>query len=202
VIGEPPSSGVVKLTRRPESWDSMEVMVGAEGGGRLSVPKVAVTVFAAVIETVQVLVCIWLQPLQLVNSDPELGVAVRVTLVPSSNAAEHELPQLMPDGELVTDPEPAPALLTVRVAVGPPFVGVKVAVTVFVAVIETVQVLACIWLQPLQLVNSDPSLGVAVRVTLAPSSNSAEHELPQLMPDGELVTDPEPSPALLTVRVG
>jgi len=37
---------------------------------------------------------------------PELGVAVRVTVVPAANSAEHEVPQEMPAGALVTVPSP------------------------------------------------------------------------------------------------
>ena len=44
-------------------------------------------------------------------------MAVRVTVEPSPYLAEHPEPQLIPAGELVTTPEPVPALLTVRVCV-------------------------------------------------------------------------------------
>jgi hypothetical protein len=40
---------------------------------------------------------------------------VSVTDVPSANAAEQVAPQSIPAGELVTEPEPVPALLTVNV---------------------------------------------------------------------------------------
>jgi hypothetical protein len=42
------------------------------------------------------------------------GVAVRTTVVPGLNDAEHVLPQLIPGGELVTVPIPDPVSVTVN----------------------------------------------------------------------------------------
>jgi hypothetical protein len=42
------------------------------------------------------------------NTEPVAGDSVRVTRVPSSNACEHVPPQSIPDGLLVTEPEPDP----------------------------------------------------------------------------------------------
>src|SRR5947208_1387204 len=42
------------------------------------------------------------------------GTSLRTTGVPSSNRAEHPVPQAMPGGSLVTDPEPVPRSSTVR----------------------------------------------------------------------------------------
>ena len=42
------------------------------------------------------------------------GVAVRTTVVPGLNDAEHVLPQLIPGGELVTVPIPDPVSETVN----------------------------------------------------------------------------------------
>jgi len=47
-----------------------------------------------------------------VNVEPDAGVAVSTTWVPSSNWAVHVLPQLIPLGELVTVPEPDPLSVT------------------------------------------------------------------------------------------
>ena len=69
------------------------------------------------------------------NVEPAAGVAVSVTSVPSLNDAAQVAPQLIPAGELVTEPEPVPAFVTVSVCV-----AVKVAVTVWSALIVTVQV--------------------------------------------------------------
>jgi hypothetical protein len=54
-------------------------------------------------------------PDQPLNNEPELGVAVSVTRVPSLNFAEQVPPQAIPDGELVTVPDPDPDLATVKV---------------------------------------------------------------------------------------
>jgi len=42
------------------------------------------------------------------NVEPVLGVAVSVTAVPLAKFAEHVVPQVMPVGELLTDPVPVP----------------------------------------------------------------------------------------------
>jgi hypothetical protein len=73
--------------------------------------KVAVTVVAAVIGTVQVPVPEQPPPLQLVKLEPVAAVAVRVTEV--LKLAEQVEPQLMPLGLLVTVPLPLPAGVTV-----------------------------------------------------------------------------------------
>jgi hypothetical protein len=52
-----------------------------------------------------------------VNVEPAVAVAVSVTIVPEANDAEQVAPQSIPAGELVTEPEPVPALLTVSVCV-------------------------------------------------------------------------------------
>src|SRR5207302_1723940 len=77
--------------------------------------KLAVTDRAALMVTVQVVPEAASQPLQPVNVDPVAGVAVRVTTVPLSKAAEQVAPQLIPAGSEVTVPLPVPALVTVRV---------------------------------------------------------------------------------------
>lgn len=51
-------------------------------------------------------------PLQPVNVDPAVDVAVSVTAVDAAKLAEHVAPQLMLPGEPVTVPVPAPALVT------------------------------------------------------------------------------------------
>src|SRR3954452_166220 len=89
------------------------------------------------------------QPLQLLKVEPEAGAAVSATEVPSSNAAEQVTPQLIPDGELVTVPDPAPVLETVRVR-WTGGVSEKLAVTDRFAFIATVHWLPLTESQPLQ----------------------------------------------------
>ena len=58
---------------------------------------------------------------------------------------------------------------------------------------------------PDQLPNVEPLLGVAVSVTVVPSTKCAVHvpvDGPQSMPTGTLVTTPLPLPAGMTVNVG
>ena len=84
----------------------------------------------------------------------------------------------------------------------PPVVGVatKVAVTELADVIVRTQGLVPLQ-SPDHPENDDPLAAVAVRVTLVPDTNDAEHVVPQLIPEGELVIVPVPPPAKVTVRV-
>ena len=54
-------------------------------------------------------------PLQPANSEPEAGVAVKLTTVSLGKLAEQVAPQEIPAGELVTVPVPVPVSVTVRV---------------------------------------------------------------------------------------
>jgi hypothetical protein len=80
-----------------------------------------VTVVAAVIVTTQVLVPVHPPPLQPVNVEPVVGVAVNVIGVPLGKLAEQVGWQLMPAGLLVTVPVPAPDSVTVSVGSTLPF---------------------------------------------------------------------------------
>ena len=55
------------------------------------------------------------------NMEPELGVAVSVTAVPLANVPPHVVPQLIPEGLLVTFPFPVPVLCTVSWKLGGTF---------------------------------------------------------------------------------
>jgi hypothetical protein len=72
--------------------------------------NVAVTDSSALIVTVQVPVPEQPAPDQPANVEPESGLAVSVTIEPTAKLAEHVPPQSIPDGELVTVPEPNPFL--------------------------------------------------------------------------------------------
>jgi hypothetical protein len=160
--------------------------------------NVAVTVVFAVIVTEQAAVPVQ-APDHPAKVDPAAGVAVRLTVAPLSKFAEQLVPQLIPEGVLVTVPAPVPAGVTVRVNEAPAVLNV--AVTAVFAFIVTVQ-LAVPVQAPDQPANVDPVPGVAVRVTLEPTENEALQVDPQSIPPGELVTDPLPVPASETLRSG
>jgi hypothetical protein len=84
-------------------------------------------------------------------------------MVPETYGAAHVVPQLMPAGELVTPPVPAPTTVIPRVNR-----GAKVAVTELLAPIATVHELVPAQPDPLHPVKADPRSGDAVRVTLVP----------------------------------
>ena len=79
--------------------------------------KVAVTVVAAETVTTHDPVPEHPPPLQPVKVEPAAAVAVNVTAVPLAKLTAQVAPQLIPAGELVTVPPPAPAGVTVRVKV-------------------------------------------------------------------------------------
>jgi hypothetical protein len=105
-------------------------------------------------------------PLQPANAEPDPGVAVKVTLDPELNRAEQVAPQLIPAGELVTDPEPVPVRPTLIVNCGGG-AGLKVAVTLWLD--ESVTLHAPVPEQaPLHPPNTEPEAGVAARLTAVP----------------------------------
>ena len=77
----------------------------------------AVTVRAAFIVTTQVVLEVESQPIQLRKVDPPFGIAVSVTVAPTTKLALQILGQTIPEGELVTVPvPPVPPIVTVRIA--------------------------------------------------------------------------------------
>src|SRR2546428_11767983 len=136
-----------------------ETVWACEGFGK----KVAVTDWAAFIVTTQLPVPLHPAPLQLPNTDPLAGTAVKVTCVPLANAALHIAPQLIPAGLLVTVPLPLPVFVTVRM-----YNCVKLAFTDLAALMVTVQAAPETVSHPLQPVKMEPRAGVAVRVTAVP----------------------------------
>jgi hypothetical protein len=159
--------------------------------------NVAVTVFAAVIVAVQTFPDTEVHPLQLEKNDPASGAAVSVTDVggevlcteavhPSVEPVVQEMPPP------VTVPRPAPDVFAVRSQV----VGWNVAVTVFAAVIDTVQTFPATLAQPDdQDLNREASSGVAVSVTLPPfatiSVQSPVDPVAQAMPAPVTVPFPD-----------
>ena len=159
--------------------------------------KVAVTVFAALIRTVQVVAVPPQAPVQPAKIAPVVGVATRVTVAFCAKAPEQTvapLPQLIAPIPPVTPPLP----VTVTVNGSP---AVKVAVTVRATSIVRVQVVPVPVqeLVPVQPVKAKPSLGVAVSVTVEPAGSTAEHVA------GPEQSIPRPStlpvPAIVTVKL-
>ncbi len=159
--------------------------------------NVAVTVLAVLMLTTQVLVVPVQAPDQPPKVEPLADAASSVTELFSAKAELQVAPQLMPDGLLTTVPLPVPALVTVSVG-GPP---TNVAVTVLAVLMLTTQVLVVPVQAPDHPPKVEPLAGAAVSVTEVFSAKLALHVVPQLMPDGLLVTVPLPVPALVTVSV-
>jgi hypothetical protein len=124
------------------------------------------------------------------NLEPDLAVAVNVTVVPLANDALQDELQLTPEGELLIVPAPLPALCTVSFSR-----GLNVAVTEVLAFRVTLQVDVPPH-APDQPENTEPDLGIAVSVMDVPLENLALHETAQLMPVGLLVMVPDPPPVL------
>ena len=187
---------VVKLLPVGLSLKSCSTCVGPADGPEAAVSKVAVTDLSLSIVTVQVVPVH--APDHPVKFEPEAEVAVNVTCAPAANAALHVLPQLIPDGLEVTEPDPDPVFVTVSVFVGAAAI-VKIALTVLSLSIVRVQVVPVH--APLQLVNVAPWLGVAVSTTRSASEYRAVHVAPQSIPDGFELTVPVPLPDFVTVNV-
>jgi len=130
--------------------------------------KVAVTLIGPATDTVQVPVPEQPLPLQPLNDDPPLGVAVSVTESLRASAVEVQAGlQEIPPIELVTSPVPAPPRVTVTEYAG---AAAKVAVTDVSATSVTVQVPVPVHPPPLQPVKDQPLPGAADRVTCVPDA--------------------------------
>jgi len=88
-----------------------EALKFATGAMILNVAVTVVSTFKVMVQVVPV--PLQPPPDQPANDDPGLGAAVMVSTVPTLYDAVQTLPQLIPDGELVTVPVPVPALVTV-----------------------------------------------------------------------------------------
>src|ERR1017187_42768 len=165
-------------------------MVTVRGYVGASVKAVVQFLAAAVTNTVS----FRQSPLQPAKVDPAAGLGIRVMNVPPAKGAEQMAPQLIPAGREMTSPEPLPPLMTVTV---PRLLNVAVHL---LPVSDTVT-LPELLQSPLQPANVDPPAGVGVRATVVPTAKGKEQVLPQLIPDGEEVTVPEPVPLFVTVRV-
>ncbi|HSR97549.1 MAG TPA: hypothetical protein VLM79_10885, partial [Kofleriaceae bacterium] len=113
------------------------------------------------------------------------------------NIAEHVVPQLIPAGLEVIEPEPGPSCVTVSVNRW----SVNVAVTAVAAVIVVVQGAVPVQPPPDHPVNVESADVAAVSVTAWLKLKGAAHVVPQLIPAGFDVTVPVPLPARVTVSV-
>ena len=159
--------------------------------------KLAVTVVSAASVTWHVPVPVHPPPDQPVKTDPAFAEAVSVICVPTANDSLHLLLlalQLIPAGLLTTWPAPAPASVTVRVAV----CAVNIAVTLSAVFIVTVHVPVPLHPAPPQPAKVEPLAGAAVSTTCEPLAKLALHAAPQLIPEGLLVTVPDPLPPTAT----
>lgn len=103
----------------------------------------------------------------------------------------------MAAGELTTFPDPVPVFVTVKVYCG---AGENVAVTPTADVPTLIEQVPVPVHAPLHPVKMDVgATAVAVSTTVAPLLKLAEHVAPQLIPAGELLTEPDPVPARVTV---
>ena len=132
-------------------------------------------------------------PVQPVKADPTAGVAVKVTTAPWGYSSEQSSPQSIP-GNDVTTPTPVPVFTTVN-----SLSDWNVAVTVLAVSTVTMQLPTPKQPPPDQPVNVDPADAAAASVTNCPLRYPSVQSAPQLIPEGELVTVPSPSPALETV---
>jgi hypothetical protein len=105
------------------------------------------------------------------------------------------LPQLIPDGDDVTAPDPVPVRVTLNANVE---AVLNVAVTARAAVMETVHAPVPEHAPP-QPANVEPLAAAAVRVTDVPLEKFALQADPQFTPDGFEVTVPAPVPAFVTL---
>src|SRR5580704_16372088 len=119
---------------------STERLVGNTAATSVRLPavlatKLAVTVVAALSDRVQPSMPLHPPPDQPAKVEPLEAAAVRAICVPVSKLAAQVAPQLIPDGELVTVPEPPPVSATDSI-LGVTFF-LKVAVTLVSAVTVT-----------------------------------------------------------------
>ena len=149
--------------------------------------NVAVTVFAMVIEAVQLVPDTLEQPDQYLKIESAPGAATRVMLPPFATGSVQSplapLSQAIP-GPL-TVPVPVPPATAVRRYVA----GWNVAVTAFAPVMETVQLVPDALVQPDHDLKIASAAGVAVSVTLAPFASTA------LQPSGVAALHPIPDPS-------
>jgi hypothetical protein len=168
--------------------------------------KVACTVFAAFILTVQLPVPVQFKeagfhPVK-VDLEAVLASAERVTEVFVMYEFLHRVPQLMERSPLRTVPSPLFVFIldTVSRNFSVP-TGANVAVTATLEVKVRVHLVPLAEGQPVHPAKADPVFAWAVNVTRVPDLKEMAQVAPQLIPAGRLVTSPLPDPARVTLRV-
>jgi hypothetical protein len=132
-----------------------------------------------------------------VNDEVVLGVGVSVTDEPCSNEALQVLPQLMPSGELVTEPSPVPDLITSSVRNS----SLNVAMIDVASFIVSSHGPVPEHSRAFQPTNDELGAAVAVSVTCVPAWKAWEHSDPHSMPSGDADTVPVPEPPISIVKV-
>jgi len=138
-------------------------------------------------------------PDQPAKTEPAAGAAVNCTTLPAVKLALHAFPQLIPEGVLVTLPDPLPARETASENVCGERLKVAETESLFVAPIVTEHDPVPEQAPP-HPAKTDPAPGVAVNFTEVPAGKSELQAWPQLIPDGVLVTVPDPDPEIVTTR--
>lgn len=158
--------------------------------------NVAVAVLFEVIETLHVPVPEQPLPLHPVNTDPNAGVAVKLTGVYTIYVAEHVEPQFIPPISEVTVPLPVPVFAIFKVY------SILANEALTVLLLSIVKLHVPVPLQsPVNPEKLEVASGVAVIVTFVPDKNWKEQVAPQLIPAGLELTIPPPAPDLVIVRV-
>ena len=133
-----------------------------------------------------------------------VGVTVQVAPVVPAQVPPVQMRLVAAGVQVAVSVELPPAVieagLALRVHTGVATLIVNVAVTLWAALMLTVQLPVPLHAPP-QPVKVLPVAGVAVRVTLAPLLNDALQVEPQLMPAGVLVTVPVPLLLIARTRV-
>ena len=161
--------------------------------------NVAVTVFAPVMETVQVSPEYIVHPDQVFRIESGPGSAVSVTVSPLATGSLQSPAE--PVAQAIPGPVTVPVPVPVATVVSRYVAGWNVTVTLLTAVMETVQLVPVYVLQPDQLLKIESATGVAVSVTVSPFATGAVQLAPepvvQAIPGP--VTVPTPVPAVTTV---
>src|SRR5437763_842523 len=189
-----PDGSVAIATTPAASLPLPTVETQPPAGGLLTLPSNAAPICrSVVIESSQVVAVPAQAPVQPANVEPVAGVALKTTLVPSSNCAVQVEPQSIPAGLDEMRPAPAPDGVTVTLCL-PGAAGAtasKVTKTLVSATTLRAQPPRPVHPPP-QPANCQPGSGTGVRTICVPSARIAEQVVPQSVPPVAGRTFPEP----------